>query len=144
MQKISNTFFYQLEKTVKTYRQYFQAQMKTHGFDITLDQWLILNTILDYPNASQTEIAEKVFKDKASITRIIELLIKNEYLTREGHPTHGRMFQFQLTPKGLKTIEQLNQLVPKFRENALAGTSSENIEVSQSLMQIIVENCKRE
>ena len=47
MEKLNDTFFYNLEKSVKTYRQYFQNQLKVHGFDITLDQWLILNTIIE-------------------------------------------------------------------------------------------------
>ena len=85
MEKLNDTFFYNLEKSVKTYRQYFQNQLKANGFDITLDQWLILNTIIENPNISQNEIAEKVFKDKASVARIIELLVQNGFLTRSIH-----------------------------------------------------------
>ena len=76
MEKLNDQFFYNLEKAAKSYRQYFQSQLKLHGFDdITLDQWLILRIIGEQPDISQNDIAEQVFKDKASVTRIIELMI---------------------------------------------------------------------
>jgi MarR family transcriptional regulator, transcriptional regulator for hemolysin len=142
MEKLTDTFFYNLEKTVKTYRQYFQNQLKTHGFDITLDQWLILNTLIEHPAISQNEVAEKVFKDKASVARIIELLVQNGYLTRAIHPTNRRMFQLTVTEKGMETVEKLKDLVQIFRTNALTGISPDVLNDIQNVMKNIVVNCK--
>jgi MarR family transcriptional regulator for hemolysin len=142
MEKLNDTFFYNLEKTVKTYRQYFQNQLKAHGFDITLDQWLILNTILENPDISQNEIAEKVFKDKASVARIIELLVQNGFLTRAIHATNRRMFQLTVTEKGMDTVEKLKDLVQIFRKNALIGITPDVLKEIQNVMKAIVENCK--
>ncbi len=142
MEKLNDTFFYNLEKAVKTYRQYFQNQLKANGFDITLDQWLILNTIIENPNISQNEIAEKVFKDKASVARIIELLVQNGFLTRSMHPTNRRMFQLSITEKGNETIQKLSGLVQIFRKNAVLGISPDALEETQSIMKTIIANCK--
>jgi hypothetical protein len=142
MEKLNDTFFYNLEKSVKTYRQYFQNQLKSNGFDITLDQWLILNTIIENPNISQNEIAEKVFKDKASVARIIELLVQNGFLTRSIHPTNRRMFQLSITDKGNETIEKLSGLVQVFRKNAVLGISPDVLKETQSIMKTIIANCK--
>lgn len=141
MEKLNTTFFYNLEKTVKTYRQFFQNQLKKQGFDITLDQWLILHTIMEYPEASQNEIAERVFKDKASVTRIIELLVQNGYLTRAIHPSNRRKFQLDITAKGKNTLEGLKDLVAQFRNAALVGIPTEKIEETQRLLQVIMSNC---
>jgi len=141
MEKLNTTFFYNLEKTVKTYRQFFQSQLRKNGFEITLDQWLVLHTIIEYPEASQNEIAERVFKDKASVTRIIELLVQNGYLTRAIHPNNRRKFQLDLTSKGKKTIEDLKDLVTQFRGTALMGVSIEQIQEMQRLLSAIMNNC---
>lgn len=143
MEKLNTTFFYNLEKTVKTYRQFFQSQLRKNGFEITLDQWLVLHTIIEYPEASQNEIAERVFKDKASVTRIIELLVQNGYLTRAIHPSNRRKFQLDLTSKGKKTIEDLKDLVTQFRSIALADIPIEKIAETQRLLHAIVDNCIR-
>lgn len=143
MEKLNTTFFYNLEKTVKTYRQFFQSQLRKNGFEITLDQWLVLHTIIEYPEASQNEIAERVFKDKASVTRIIELLVQNGYLTRAVHPNNRRKFQLDITTKGKKTIEDLKDLVTQFRSTALADIPIEKIAETQRLLHAIVDNCIR-
>ena len=143
MEKLNDLFFYNLEKAVKTYRQYFQNQLKQHGFDITLDQWLILKTVSEYPDISQNDIAEKVFKDKASVTRIIELLVQNGFISRAIHPKNRRMFQLTISEKGLKTIEDLDKLVQVFRKNALDSIGIDTLENTQNVMKKIVKNCKK-
>jgi DNA-binding MarR family transcriptional regulator len=85
MEKLSNTIFFQLDRAIKSYRQYAQKRLNEKGHAITIDQWLVLKTIMDQPDISQNEIAEFIFKDKASVTRIIDLLIKKGMLkTEEG------------------------------------------------------------
>lgn len=141
MEKLNTTFFYNLERTVKIYRQFFQNQFKINGFDITLDQWLILHTVAEYPDCTQNDIAEKVFKDKASVTRIIELLVQNGFLSRAIHPTNRRMFQLTISEKGLETIEKLTKLVPQIRQKALEGIAPASVAAAQDMLTLIVQNC---
>src|ERR1700742_1409145 len=97
MEKLDQIFFYSLEKTIKSYRQFAQRNMLKQGFDLTIDQWLVLKSIIDKPGATQNEIAEDVFKDFASVTRIIDLLVKKGYLSREMHPEDRRRFKLAPT-----------------------------------------------
>ena len=76
MEKLDEIIFYTLEKSIKTYRKFAQQQLLKNGYDITIDQWLVLKTLQENQQLSQNQIAELVFKDFASITRIIELLVK--------------------------------------------------------------------
>jgi MarR family transcriptional regulator for hemolysin len=141
METLNQSFFYTLEKAIKVYRQYFQTQLKNAGFGITLDQWLVLNMIIDFEGITQTEIAERVFKDKASITRIIDLLETNEYVVRKPHPTHGKMIQIDITKKGQDTVDALKKEVPKFRDFALRNISDENKKETQTILKTIINNC---
>ena len=141
MEQLNQSFFYTLEKAIKVYRQYFQNQLKQAGYSITLDQWLVLNMIIDFPGITQTEIAERVFKDKASITRIIDLLEINEYVTRKPHPTHGKMIQIDISIKGMDTVNHLKKDVPRFRDVALKNISDENKKSIQSTLNLIINNC---
>lgn len=142
MEKLNDSFFYTLEKAVKFYHQYVQSQIKKKGFDITIDQWLVLNTIIDFPEITQTEIAERVFKDKASITRIIELLVQNGYISRNEHPYNRRMILLSITEHGISTVEQLKDFIQTFREDALKGIGDAQLQQTQHIMKTITENCK--
>ena len=141
MEQLNQSFFYTLEKAIKAYRQYFQAQLKNAGFGITLDQWLVLNMIVDFEGITQTEIAERVFKDKGSITRIIDLLETNGYVVRKPHPRHGKMSQLDITAKGKNTLESLKKEVPKFRDFALRTISDDSKKETQNILKIIINNC---
>ena len=93
MEKLEDIFFYTLDKSIKTYRQFAQRNMLNKGFELTVDQWLVLKAIMDDPDRNQQEVAEVAFKDFASVTRIIELLVKKGFLTRAIHPvTEGDFY----------------------------------------------------
>jgi DNA-binding MarR family transcriptional regulator len=97
--------------------------------------------ILDFKGITQTEIAERIFKDKASITRIIDLLETNDFVTRKPHPTHGKMIQIDLTAKGNDTIQALKKEVPKFRDFALRNVADSSKKEVQSVLKSIINNC---
>ncbi len=90
MERLEDVIFYTLDKAIKTYRQFAQRRLNEAGYDISVDQWLVLQAISETPGISQLEIAERVFKDAASITRIIDLLINKNYLQRESHSIDRR------------------------------------------------------
>ena len=76
MENIESVVFYTIDKSIKAYRQYAQKQLKEAGFQVTIDQWLVLKNIQELPQISQQELSRRVFKDNASVTRIIDLLVK--------------------------------------------------------------------
>ena len=86
MENINAVLFYTLEKSIKVYRKYAQTLIANAGFDITIDQWLVLKSLQENSHLSQNEIADLVFKDMASITRIIELLVKKELVMLKMGP----------------------------------------------------------
>ncbi|HCN50670.1 MAG TPA: MarR family transcriptional regulator [Chryseobacterium sp.] len=90
MEKLNSIIFYNIDKAIRAYRNYAQRQLKAHGFTITIDQWLIIKAILENPGITQNEIGDLVFKDNASVTRIIDLMVKSDYITRQVHPDDRR------------------------------------------------------
>lgn len=141
MEKLEEILFYTLEKSIKKYRQYAQSQIHKNNFDITIDQWLVLKTIMENNEIPQQQIAEKVFKDYASVTRIIEILVQKKFLKREVHPEDRRRFQLDITVKGEKIIEDIHPLVQDNRKKALAGISSEEVAILKKLLDKISTNC---
>ena len=95
MENLNSVIFYNIEEAIKTYRMYAQNQLKINGLKITIDQWLVLKCLKENPNTTQVELAEKVFKDNASITRIIDLLVKANYLERTINQTDRRKFDLK-------------------------------------------------
>ncbi len=139
--RLENVLFYILEKSIKSYRQFAQRNLNEINDDITIDQWLVLKTIYDNPDITQREIAERVFKDHASITRMIDLLVKKGFLERSFNPEDRRRYGLELTPLGKITQQESIPVIIKNRKKALEGLSLEEIETLKNLLQKITINC---
>ncbi len=143
LSKLERTVFYALDKAIKSYRQFAQRNIKKSGLDITIDQWLVLKTIRDHPDLIQKEISVKVFKDYASITRIIELLVKREFIIRSFHNVDRRRYNLKLTKSGEEVYEQLVPIVYSNRQTALKGFSEEEVTTLYQLLEKMTLNCVR-
>jgi MarR family transcriptional regulator for hemolysin len=144
MEKLDSILFYSIDRAIRTYRQYAQYQIKNAGFSITIDQWLIIKCILENPTITQNEIGDKVFKDNASVTRIIELLVKSNYLRRKIDKTDRRRYKLEVTEIGVETIYLVNEIVLKNRSVALNKISNEEMEITKKVLDIIFFNCQKE
>lgn len=139
----TGTVLYTIEQTIKEYRKISQKNISQIVNDITVDQALVLIIIDKNADYSQKEIAELIFKDNASITRIIELMVKKDYLTRKTNELDRRKFNLEITEKGKKTIELLNPAILKNRQTALEGLSENEIELLDKILTKIILNCKK-
>lgn len=141
MEKLNSIIFYNIDKAIRAYRNYAQRQLKAHGFSITIDQWLIIKAILENPGITQNEIGDLVFKDNASVTRIIDLMVKSEYIIRHVHPDDRRKTNLEVTDSGKKVIREVQNIVETNREAALKGVSKDELEMMYSALLKISENC---
>lgn len=141
-QNPTKTVLYSIEHAIKEYRKISQKNIEKVVSDITVDQCLVLIILNENNNVSQIEIAKLIFKDNASITRIIELMVKKDYLTRETNSLDKRKTKLEITDKGKKTIELLTPVIHLNRKTALDGLSFEEINMLDKILDKIITNCK--
>ncbi|MBK7310357.1 MAG: winged helix-turn-helix transcriptional regulator [Sphingobacteriaceae bacterium] len=141
MEQLEQIIFYTLEKSIKSYRQFAQQSISKKKLDITIDQWLILKTIQNKPDLTQQQIAVTVFKDYASVTRIIEILVKKKVLKRDFHSSDRRRFNLSITTQGLKILKDSAPVIQSNRKKALNGVTNSEIEMLKKVLNKIIENC---
>ncbi|GAA4462755.1 hypothetical protein GCM10023189_39850 [Nibrella saemangeumensis] len=138
---LNEVIFYSLEKTIKRYRQFAQAHIDHAGIDITIDQWLVLNVIRDSPELGQVEIGERIFKDQASVARIIELLVKKKLIVRTPSASDRRKLDMQLTESGQRLMNVVTPIVHNYRRLALEGLNEKDIDQLKIILDVIFTNC---
>lgn len=143
MEKLNSIIFYNIDKAIRSYRNYAQRQLKANGFTITIDQWLIIKAVLENPGITQNEIGDLVFKDNASVTRIIDLMVKSAYVIRTIHSEDRRKTNLEVTESGIKIIKDVQKLVEGNRKTALQNVSKEELEIMNNALLKISENCKK-
>jgi|SRR6478736_4974429 len=139
----TGTVLYTIEQTIKEYRKIAQRNIGKIVSDITVDQCLLLMILNQNPEYSQKEIAKLIFKDNTSVTRIIELMVKKEYIIRKIHEIDRRKFSLEITEKGKNTIELLSPVILHNRETALEGLSQDEIDFLDKTLNKIIFNCKK-
>ncbi|WP_378184788.1 MarR family winged helix-turn-helix transcriptional regulator [Aquimarina sp. W85] len=140
----TTTALYSIEEAIKTYRKFCQKNISNIIKDITVDQTLILIIIDKNPEYTQMEIAELVFKDYASITRIINLMISKEYLEKHINPNDHRRSSIKITKKGKEAIKKLTPVIEYNRKTALLDFDDNEIHQLYNSLQKIISNCKNQ
>ena len=119
--RLQDVVFYSLDSAIKTYRRFAQARLTAAGIDVTIDQWLVLRTIQESPDVTLQQVGVVVFKDFASVTRIVQLLERKGLLRRKPHLSDRRRSELVLTRSGESVMRMSEPIVQANRRVALQG-----------------------
>ena len=139
--RLQDVLFYSLEAAIKAYRRFAQARLSAAGIDITIDQWLVLKTIHESADITLQQVGAAVFKDFASVTRIVQLLERKGLLRRKPHPNDGRRSELVLTSAGESVIRTVEPIAQANRRQALEGIDAEEVARLRAVLKRITENC---
>lgn len=137
----TGTVLYSIEKAIKAYRRLSQHNISQVVPDITVDQALIL-LMLDGNDKTQTEIADLIFKDYASMTRIVKLMTQKDYLVKTIDAQDKRKSKLEITAKGRNTIKKLQPMIQNNRDIALNNVSDEELKQLYGILHKITQNCQ--
>ena len=112
------------------------------GYDITFEQWTVLNVLYMEPGVIQSKIAIKTYKDKTNITRILDVLSKNGYVMREKHGSDRRSSCIYLTDAGRKVFEDLIPSINSINEQFTKDISDEELKVFMNVLEKIYINAE--
>ncbi len=137
----SQIIFHTIEKSIKEYRRFSQRNLNISNADITVDQALLLFFLNNHSDFSQNKIGALMFKDNASVTRMIDLLIKKNYLKRHINELDRRKFNLKLTAVGQKTLNDFIPVISSNRNIALKGITKNELGQLNNILTKIINNC---
>lgn len=131
-----------LERTAKRMKQYFQRCLTEAGAEVTIDQWVVMQTLASGRGMSQLDIGRATYKDAPTITRMIDLLEQKKMVERHVDPDDRRRFQVRLTDAGRTTIERLMPAILDARRKAWAGLNDKQIDQLVGSLDMVFDNLK--
>lgn len=143
-EKLEDVIYFMMERNMRRARHITYQVFNKHGIDLTVDQWVTLKKISETENISQKEIAEAVFKDAPTVTRIIDLLCKKGLTERKTNPNDRRKFFIHLTEEGEKTIRSVFPLVKLLRLQSTKNFSKEELNELRNYLNRIFDNLNNE
>jgi DNA-binding MarR family transcriptional regulator len=117
-----------------------QKNFKDASIEITIEQWSVLYHLWKEEGQSQQQLCEATFRDKPSITRLVDNLEKSKLVKRVASKNDRRSNQIYLTKEG-KTLEQKTMEVANRTLNeALDGVTNGQIEIAKEVLQMVYDN----
>lgn len=113
-------------------------RFRTAGYDITPEQFGVLVRLLREEGMNQTQLGERMLKDRHNMTRILTLLEKHGHIERRPDSQDRRIFRIFLTERGRKVAEELTPILSKHIDEVLAGiVDNDRHAICQTLKQIV-------
>lgn len=131
----STSLLFLLDKVVRNGKKTFYNKLKTNGFDLTFDQWILLEIIANEKQLTQVNLAKKANKDTASITRMLDLLHSNKLVRRTPNVEDNRKSALVLTEKGKDYVKKCGLVVNDFIKKQLNVLSKKEVELLEAAME---------
>jgi DNA-binding MarR family transcriptional regulator len=139
----SETIFHVIESTIKAYRKFAQQNISEQLQDMTIDQGLALIFLNEHPELTQKEIAELVFKDNASMTRMINTMVEKKHLKRTINTEDRRRYKIKITDKGKDVLKTLPPIIHHNRNSSLQGITKNELNQLETILGKIRANCTK-
>ena len=117
-----------------------QKYFREKELDLTVEQWSILVHLWKYDGVSQQELSNRTFRDKPSITRLVDNLEKLGLVERRASETDRRINRIYLTEKGKSLRDPSMELANLTLNEGLVGLSHEDIETTKRVLEKVYEN----
>ncbi len=105
MHKLEDSLGFQVNMTANAMKNRFNNFLKS--YKLTSEQYVIMKSVEENPEISPTQLSEITFKDKTTITRMIDTLVKNEMLIRTPKEDDRRVYLISWSTKGARIMEEI-------------------------------------
>lgn len=135
---IEESLGYLISITGQRYKN--EAWRRLRSFGITLEQWLVLNSLAMDEGICQRELAQRIDKEQPNTTRILDNMERKELIRRSPDPSDRRAFLVFLTEKGKCFLEELLPVAQQLRDESIKGFSESEIKIARELLQKFLAN----
>ena len=122
--------------------RFISQNFKRDGIELTREQWSVLAVLWKNDGCSQQVIADETSRDKPSVTRLIDNLVKEGYVERRNDEKDRRLNLIFLTEKGKEIEASVLDSVNETIEIATKGLTEEEILFIRDCFQTIYDNIK--
>ncbi|CAN5884221.1 MarR family transcriptional regulator [soil metagenome] len=103
---------YWIHRVYQAERNEMFRELRQHGEELTPEQWIVLVRLWEEDGRTQTDLGASTFRDRPTMSRILDGMEKRGVLERRADPDDARVWRVHLTAQG-KALRK--KLVPSAR-----------------------------
>ncbi|MEM1215125.1 MAG: MarR family transcriptional regulator [Bacteroidota bacterium] len=129
-----------IDRTLKLIKQRYLQVFREISADLTTEQWVLLDKLAERDGVTQTELASGSFKNAPTVSRIIELMMKKELVTKAQGTEDKRQYIITLSTKGKDLHAHVLPHVHRLRRQGWNHLSEGDYEQFVRIMRQLEEN----
>lgn len=127
-----------LNRTALASKNAFNQKIKDYG--ISPEQWSVIYRVLEEPGISQKLVSDSTYKDQGNLTRMIDRLVKTDFLIKKQNSENRREIQLFPTKKAIDLSKHIIELSSQHNKNVLNTFSSDEKEQLFNLLNKVYTN----
>lgn len=112
------------------------------GFDLTPEQFLILDLVQENGELYQRQICEITLKDRSNVARLIKILEEKSLIQREQSSNGRRIYKITATEKGKEVRDSIKPTALEVRHLLMNGITQEDLEITLATLNKVYENAR--
>jgi len=127
-----------ISQALGLYRLRINALLIQNELDLTSEMCAVLRLIWKKEGQKQRELASQLYKDKGSITKIIDNLEKRKLVERISDEADARNKNIRLTSSGRALEKRVLPLLDSFLNETTASIEVQELEITRRVLQEII------
>ena len=122
------------------FKQFIYKSFLVNGFDLTPEQFLVMDTLWDEGVFNQQQIADYIQKDKNSVTKLIDGLEKRGLVMRSAGGTDRRSKNIVLTKQAEEIKNKVVEVALQAVDQICTGISQKEITLFVHVLERMIKN----
>lgn len=118
----------------------FSQAIPANGFDLTIEQFILLNIINQEGEITQAELSNMTNKDKSGILRMTDELERKKLVVRIVDTVDRRKKSLVLTKKGVDMLNQVAEVEAEVIHQLMDGVTKEELTVFGKVLDKVWRN----
>ncbi len=126
-----------VQHLVRVMQLFERDQIKPHGF--TTSQAYVLTQLSQTPELTMNELSDKLNAQTSTMTRIVDNLVRDGYVSRSRDESDRRTVMVSLTDKGAVTADKLEKDIKEYYRKIVAFLPEGQVEEVLRATKLLVE-----
>lgn len=113
--------------------------LQKSGVGVSYEQFVVLNWLWEGDGITQQELARLLSRDRANITRILDILERKGLVVRKSDPSDRRVKLVFLTELSSQLKEKVRAIVSRNIQNTVEGLDEEELETCKKILREIIK-----
>lgn len=122
------------------FKQYVAGIFEDQGFNITPEQFLVMDALWDEGVLTQQQIADYLLKDKNSVVKLVDGLEERKLVRRASNPKDRRQNLIEVTDYAMKIKDKVTEVAMEAVDRIIKGIAKADLQSFIKVLSKMAEN----